>query len=151
MIERLARWSYQRRRAMLAIWLLLLVGSQVLAHTAGGKSSMNFKLPASDSQKAQNLLKTLFPSQSGASFEIIFDAPAGIDNADAKAQAQAMLAKVAAVPHVADIVSPYSAVGSRQASADRTVAFAQVQFDVEFQNLKTATTNPIKDIATHAR
>ena len=151
MIERLARWSYRRRRAMLALWLLLLVGSQVLAQTAGGKSSMNFKLPASDSQKAQNLLKSLFPSQSGASFEIVFDTPAGIDRADATAQIQAVLTKVAAVPHVAEIISPFTGLGARQVSSDRTVAFAQVQLDVEFQNLKTVTTNPIKDIVSHAR
>src|SRR5260370_22894080 len=117
---------------MLALWLLLLVGSQVLAHTAGGKSSMNFKLPASDSQKAQNLLKSLFPSQSGASFEIVFGAPGGIDRADAKAQIQAVLTEVAAVPHVAEIITPFSGVGARQVSSDPTVALPQVQLPSHF-------------------
>lgn len=155
MLKRLARWSYAHRRIMVAAWILLLIGSQVLASTAGGRSSMDFKLPKSDSQAAQDLLVKRFHAQSGASAEIVMadsTDPGGVRSAAARSQVRELLAKVAGLPHVLPVTSPYDpTVARRQISADGTVMFAQIHFDVDSQQLPTATTDQLKAVAVHAR
>jgi RND superfamily putative drug exporter len=151
MLDRLARFSYRRRRLVLVSWLLLLVGTQLLASAAGGKASMNFKLPATDSERAQSLLTSRFPSQSGASGDIVIAAPSGVTAPAARSSAQVLFAEVAATPHVVEVVSPYQSPGGRQISRDGTVAFAQVQFDSQRQDVPKATVDHLKSLATGAR
>ena len=55
MLERLAKWSYRRRRTMLLIWIVALVGFIGLASTAGGEYSNDFSLPGAESQQAGGL------------------------------------------------------------------------------------------------
>jgi len=55
-----------------------------------------------------------------------------------KASIDEMLAKVAKVPHVSDIVSPYASSGATHISKDQTVAFATVTFDRPTQDLAVA-------------
>jgi RND superfamily putative drug exporter len=150
MLERLAHLSYRRRRLMLGLWVLLLVGAQVLGQAAGGKASMNFKLPATDSEKAQSLLKSRFHSQSGASGDIVFSAPGGVTSPEVRARAEALFGQVAATPHVVELVSPYQPEGGRQISRDGTVAFAEVRFDMEHDPSSVATDH-IKALASGAR
>jgi len=55
------------------------------------------------------------------------------------------------VPHVVEVTSPTTRGAFRQISRDGTVAFAQIHFDATRDQIKTATTNEIKSITTHAR
>src|SRR5712692_3303706 len=151
MLDRLARLSYRRRTLVLVSWLVVLVGSQFLAQVAGGKASMNFKLPATDSERAQSLLTSHFPAQSGASSDIVIAAPAGVTAPAVRASTEALLARVAATPHVVEVVSPYQAPGGRQISRDGTVAFAQVQFDSQRQDVPQTTVDHLKSSASGAR
>ncbi len=151
MLGRLARWCYRRRRLVLVLWLVLLIGSRVVASAAGGKSSMSFKLPASDSQRAQNLLTARFPAQSGATGDIVIAVPAGVQSAGGKARAEALFADIAKAPHVVGVTSPYSAQGARQISTDGTIAFAQIHFDASFDKLKSSAADGVKRVADAAR
>ncbi|HEY5171491.1 MAG TPA: MMPL family transporter, partial [Acidimicrobiia bacterium] len=90
MLHRLAHWCYRRRRVVLAFWILLLLGSQVASSTVGGKSSMSFRLPASDSQRAVDLLAGRFPTQSGASGDVVIATPAGVRSPAIEARANAL-------------------------------------------------------------
>ncbi|HEX9545909.1 MAG TPA: MMPL family transporter, partial [Acidimicrobiales bacterium] len=151
MLDRLARLSYRRRTLVLVSWLVVLVGSQFLAQVAGGKASMNFKLPATDSERAQSLLTSHFPAQSGASSDIVIAAPAGVTAPAVRASTEALLARVAATPHVVEVVSPYQAPGGRQISRDGTVAFAQVQFDSQRQDVPQTTVDHLRSLVSGAR
>ncbi len=151
MLGRLAHWCYRRRRLVLVVWVVLLVGSQVAGSVAGGTSSMSFKLPASDSQRAQNLLAERFKTQSGATGDVVIDAPAGVANAATRARAEALFARIARVPHVVEVTSPYSAAGARQVSRDGTIAFAQIHFDANIDQLKTTAATQIKAVAAAAK
>jgi putative drug exporter of the RND superfamily len=150
-LSRLAHWCYRRRRVVLIAWIVLLIGSQVASSAIGGKSSMSFKLPASDSQRAQNLLAGRFSTQSGATGDIVIAAPAGVKSAAVEARAKALFAAVAKIPHVVEVTSPYTAATARQISRDGTVAFATVHFDANIDQLKNAAPDAVKAVATASK
>ena len=150
-LDRVARFSYHRRWLILGMWIVLLIGANAVAQSAGGKTSMNFKLPSSDSQRAIDLLTSRFPSQSGATGDVVFSAPGGVAAPAVRTEMDAVFAQVAATPHVVDVVSPYSAQGRAQVSSDGRVAYAEVQFDGQRHDVPQATIDAIKAIANHAR
>jgi len=66
------------------------------------------------------------------------------------ARINAMLARVAKVPHVSNIVSPYGQVGATHVSRDRKVAFATVTFDKQAQSLTMAIATDLVNTAKSA-
>src|SRR3954470_4448033 len=105
MLSRLAHWCYRRRRLVLGLWVLVLIGSQFASAAVGGKSSMSFKLPASDSQRAQDLLAQRFATESGATGEVVISAPGGVKSAAVEARAKALFDEIARTPHVVELTS----------------------------------------------
>jgi putative drug exporter of the RND superfamily len=67
-----------------------------------------------------------------------------------EARVDQMLAKVAKVPHVSNIVSPYSAAGAVQISKDQTVAFATVTFDQPTQDITLGVATDLVNTAKSA-
>jgi RND superfamily putative drug exporter len=125
----------------------LLIGSQFASGAIGGKSSMSFKLPASDSQPAQNLLAGRFATESGATGEVVIAAAAGVKSAAIEARAKRLFARIARVPHVVEVSSPYRALGVRQISSDGTIAFAEIHFDANIDQLRNTTADALKRVA----
>jgi putative drug exporter of the RND superfamily len=125
---RLAHWSFKHRRMVVASWLIAAVVVVGLSSSSGSKFNSNFNLPGTDSQAAVSLLTKNFPAASGEGDQVVFQATHGstVRSASVKAAATAALAKVAAVPGVEAVGSPYSKVGAPQISRDGTVAFATV-------------------------
>jgi RND superfamily putative drug exporter len=128
---RLARWSFQHRRMVVAGWLLAAIVVIGLSSSAGSKFNSNFNLPNTDSQAAVSLLSKNFPAASGEGDQVVFQATHGatIKSATVKTAATAALAKVAKVPGVESVANPYSKTGAAQISRDGTVAFATVTWD----------------------
>jgi len=127
---RLARWCFTHRRIVVLIWIVALVGVGALSSAAGSGYVNNLTMPGKGSQQANDLLKERFPAQAGDSNTIVIHAKDGtIFDADVKAQVAPMLAKVAGLPHVTTVVSPYDRQGAGQVSQDKSIAFAQVDLD----------------------
>jgi len=125
---KLARWSTTHRKYVLLGWVVLLLGVNLLAHSAGTKYSNNFTLPHSDAQRASDLLKRSFPAQAGDRDTIVFAVRSGtvLDPA-VRARVGATLGTVAKLPHVASVISPYGGTpAGTSISADRRIAFATV-------------------------
>src|SRR3954453_18436556 len=57
-MQKLARDSFHHRRAVLGVWIILLVGLSFLASSAGGVFKVQQGLPGSESEKGFDLLKT---------------------------------------------------------------------------------------------
>src|SRR5215218_9619801 len=152
MLERLARFSYRRRWAVLGFWVVALVGVSVLASSFGGETSMEFELPASDSQEAFDLLKSADTGQQNESGKVVFAADDVTDPAVA-AEAQAFLDQVADVEHVESVRSPFDGTpeSSFQISPQQRVAYAEVQFDGEYQDLPVDLGPDIEKLAADAR
>jgi RND superfamily putative drug exporter len=150
MLHRLADWCYTRRRTVLVVWVLALVAIGAAAGTIGSAYSNNFKMPGTESQQAFDLLQSRFPSRSGDSGTIVFKAAGGIDQPAVRARMEALFAKVAVVPHVVGVASPYGPDGARQVSRDRSIAFATVQFDERAYDVGKSTASGLARLAHDA-
>jgi putative drug exporter of the RND superfamily len=150
MLERLAKWSYRRRKTMLLIWIVALVGFIGLASTAGGEYSNDFSLPGAESQKAYDLLKEKYPAFSGDTADIVFKAQ-DVTDPEVTSTMEALFAKIAKVDLVVAVESPYTEEGARQIAPDGQIAFATVRFEnLDNQPVPIANVNEIKNLAADA-
>ena len=147
----LARWCSDHRRAVVLLWIVVLVGSMGISKAVGSRYGNNFSLPGTDAQRAADLLSSRFPAQSGDSDQIVLHAPGGTLSSPAvQARVERMLARVARLPHVSSVTSPYAA-GTRAISRDGTIGFATVAFDQRANVLPAAATRRVIAVATAAR
>jgi RND superfamily putative drug exporter len=139
-MKALASWCVRHRVMVLLLWLAALVGTTVIASSVGTAYSNSFSLPNTESTKALNLLQAAAPKVAGDREQIVFHTTNGTPVTDPAVQAQvnAMLAKVARVPHVTSVASPFGPEGSAQISADHRTGFATVTFDRQEQYISTS-------------
>ncbi|MEU8297818.1 MMPL family transporter [Micromonospora sp. NPDC048909] len=127
LLYRLGRGSFRRRRLVVAVWLVVLVGLGLAAATLRGPTASNFTMPGTESQRALDLLATQFPAASGATGTIALKAPA--DGQLATPQGQAVVKEIVqeagTLPGVVGAVDP-TTVGA--VSPDGRYALVQVQF-----------------------
>ncbi len=129
LVARLARWVVHHRALAIGGWVVLLVALLAISGAAGSRFAETFSLPHTESQRAYDLLKQDFPGQSGDSDQIVLRAKQGrIDAPATQAQVEAMLARVARLPHVSHVTSPFGD-GGTAISKDGTIAFATVSLD----------------------
>jgi len=136
-VRTLATTCFRHRRLVVVLWLAALVSMTMLSRAVGTNFSNSFSLPDTESTRALNLLKSVSPTSAGDVERVVVETSDGLTVTDPAVQSTvtAMLGRVAALPHVTFVQSPYVAPG--QISADRTVAFAIVQYDVQPQNITT--------------
>jgi uncharacterized membrane protein YdfJ with MMPL/SSD domain len=128
-MKSVARWCYQHRFVVLAGWIVVLAATFFGASSTGSSYSGGYQLSGTPSAQAAALLQRAAPSVAGDTETIVFQAKTGhVTDPAVKAQIQQMLTKVAQLPYVTSIASPYSAGGAKQVSATGTIAFAQVNF-----------------------
>ena len=109
-LYRLGSWAFRARRAVIALWLVLLV---VLGASAGllQKGFDNsVSIPGTESQAALDQLKATFPQVSGASAQVLVLAPEGADVRadDVAATIRDAADAIAGVEHVAAVSTPYT-------------------------------------------
>lgn len=115
---------------VLASWLVVLAAVTSAGQLVGNDYRDSMNLPASDSTRAQELLKQTKGSGQGEDQEsIVFSTDRGRVTASAvRSRIEPMLRKVVKQPHVSQVVSPYVKQGRAQVSQDGTVAFASVAY-----------------------
>src|SRR5262249_27764874 len=127
---RMARWAAGHRKTVVAGWLVALVVVLGISSSVGTKYASDFSSGNTESQRATDLLKRDFPTQAGDTDQIVFKATNGnVADPAVRLRVEPMLAKVAQLPHVTGVLSPYSKEGARQISRNGQIAFAQVNFD----------------------
>ena len=132
-LHKLGRAAVRRRRLVLLLWLAAAVSVGVLARTSGGEFNDDFRIPGAESQKAYDLLVERFPEMSGAQARIVFHAEDGVlTDPQHTVAIDDALGRVAALPHVIEAVDPLD-IGA--VSPDRTIAIANVQYDVDVTEL----------------
>ena len=139
-MARLGRWCFEHRKRVVAIWLLAVVVIAGVSVAAGSSFNSNNSLPGTDSQAAATLLTQNFPAASGEGDQVVIQATNGatIKSAPVQSAVTAALAKVAKVPGVESVVSPYASNGAAQISRDGTSAFARVTWDKPSTQVTTA-------------
>ncbi len=148
---RIARWTMTHRRIVVAAWIVAAIGIFAVSSSVGKKAASNFTLPGTGSQHAVDLLKSRFPTQAGDADQIVFHARTGtLASAADRATIAAMLARVARLPHVTSVFSPY-APGTHAISRDNRIAFATVTFDARANALPKEAVDRVIATAEAAR
>jgi putative drug exporter of the RND superfamily len=148
----MARWCFRRRTWVLVGWLALLVILGVTGRAAGPAYSDTLTLPGTGSTAALHLEQHAFPGHAGDQDSIVWRAAGGSVRAPTvRARITAMLARVAAAPTVAAVISPYSARGAAQVSRGGQIAYATVVFDAQANNLPAADVSHVIHLAEAAR
>jgi RND superfamily putative drug exporter len=127
MLVRLGRRCFRRRRLVFATWIVVVIGLGVAAATAGGSTTTVFDVPGTESQRAFDLLSARFPERAGDTAEVVWHSQQGIKRRHVQRRVEALLGRVARLDHVVSVLSPYE--GAPTISADKSTAFASVQFD----------------------
>ncbi len=129
-MRRFATWTTGHRKTVIAVWIVALIGIGFIAGSAGSDFSEDFKLPASDSAEAFELLEDRFEAQSGDTATIVFKAPGGVDSPAVRKQMEKLFATAEELPHVSEVASPYEKGGAAAISKNGEIAYATVQYDV---------------------
>ena len=118
-MARFARWRFLHRRVVLAAWVIALIGFLAVGRLAGSAYTDSASLPRTDSNQAQTVLQSNFPTQSGDVDQIVVHAKHGTLRSTAvEAAVTNLFAKVGRLPMCAR--SPL-----RTARSDRSVLMAR--------------------------
>src|SRR2546427_8257289 len=148
---KLTRWTIAHRRMVVFAWIVLAVGVLAASQAVGKRNANNFSLPNTDSQRAIDLLQTRFPAQAGDADQIVFRTRQGkLNDASARAVIAPLLGRIARLPHVAGVVSPYDA-GAKAISKAGTIGFATVEFDQRANELPKAAIDRVINAAEGVR
>jgi RND superfamily putative drug exporter len=142
-LRRVVTWSYDRRRRVVALWIVALVAATVLGRVAGGDTEQDFTVPGSDSAQAVELLQERFPRFAGGTVDVVYTDPAGVTDPDTAARVDALAADIAEVDHVL-------AAEAGPVSPDGSTGMVQVRFDQEAQQLPAESVERVMDLAGEA-
>src|ERR1700682_4355783 len=105
---KLTRWTIAHRRTVVFSWIVLAIGVVGLSQAVGKRNANNFSLPNTDSQRAVDLLQSRFPAKAGDADQIVFRTRTGtLTDASTRAVVTPLLVRIARLPHVTGVVSPY--------------------------------------------
>jgi putative drug exporter of the RND superfamily len=143
---RLGRWCIAHRRWVIGGWIVVAVLTTVIAGAVGREYSTDFSLPGTEAQRVVDLLSGQFKAQSGDVDTIVFhNASGSISDPPVRNAVSPLLARVAKMPHVVSVISPYSEAGAVEVSKDRTTAFATINYDKRANLLPDKTGQPVLD------
>ncbi|MGI5378393.1 MMPL family transporter [Streptomyces sp. CA-251387] len=132
----LARWCVQRRLVAVLLWLLAFGGVTAAAAVTGTAYSNDYQVPGTESGRATQLLEDGFPGLGGDSDTVVWHTTSGtVRAADVEQTMTRTLGKIADLPGVAAVGSPYGKQGAAQISEDGHTAYATVTFDDSAENL----------------
>jgi RND superfamily putative drug exporter len=94
MLESVARWCYERRRRVLAGWIVAFVVMGVLGAVAAGEYSTDFNTPGSDSKAAHDLLTERFPNRAGDTMTLVYRADRGVNDPAVRQRVEQLLARL---------------------------------------------------------
>jgi len=148
----IGRWCFRHRFAVIAAWVLVLVGLGALSQAVKSNYNNSFSLPGTGSTTAQQLLAKTIPDQAGDSDTIVWQVSHGtVRDAAVTTRMSGVLKQITAMPEVAAVVSPYGPRGAAQISRDGRTAYATVDFAKQANDLAKADITRVVDAAEAAR
>jgi putative drug exporter of the RND superfamily len=151
-VARVARWATLHRRTVVLGWVAVLVVTLGISGALGTKYSNNFSLGGTESQRATDLLKRDFPAQAGDQDAIVLHARTGaVTDPAVRARVEPVLKRIAGLPHVTGVASPFTPGGAGAISKDGRIAFATVTFDQRANDLDKNDIKRVISMAESAR
>src|SRR5919106_477698 len=121
-LARLADLSYRRRGRMLLAWIAVLAAVVVFAPRVAGEFDEDYLTPGSESKAAATLLAERFEGGTGDTFDIVWQAPAGVDDPAVETRMERFLER-------AERLEGVGAPEPAQVSRDGTIAVTRLQLD----------------------
>jgi RND superfamily putative drug exporter len=144
-LRSLATFCYRRRRLVVALWVALLIGVNVIASATGTNFTTNFSAPNTESTRAQKLLEANFKAQSGDSVQVVMRGTPSMHDPAVRQQVTSALAAIEKVDHVATVSDPYTTPGGISASGK--VALANAQLDAKAEDIPNSVGSELISIA----
>jgi RND superfamily putative drug exporter len=149
-LARLGRWSHNRRRIVLAVWVVLLFVFGALSGATGSGFSTAFSLPNVESARGFDIIEQHFGGRgSGNGGTIVFRSTldGGVQNPQVKEAMTAFLAEVGKMDPLR-VTSPYDPQGAQQIGRDGDIAYADVEVPKSFTvEDSAAITGDVQDLA----
>jgi RND superfamily putative drug exporter len=141
----LGRVAFRRRKAVLAVWLVVLGGAFAAAATLSGPTTDSATMPGTESQAAIDLLEERLPQANGASGRIVFAAPAGerLTTGERARAVEDAVAGAAQAPGVRSVSEPMT-------SEDGRVALAQVTWTKAAEEIPDGSVEAVQTAAETA-
>ena len=133
-LYRMAAGTVEKRKAVLGLWLVILVTFGVLGTQFAGTTSDSFTIPGIESQTANDLLAEEFPAANGGTIRVVYAAPEGTTLNDETIQTSIQAGLDEALTAEGVI-----AVTPMRMSQDERIGFADVIFAVEAQDRQPVT------------
>ncbi|MGW0536445.1 MMPL family transporter [Streptomyces sp. NPDC003032] len=159
----LARWCVKHRLLAVLLWLVALGGAATAAAVAGSAYSNDYEVPGTESGRATQLLDKGFHGLGGDSDTIVWHTgssgasdPSSVRAADVEQTMSDALDKIAQLPAVASVTSPYDeggdgdGKGAGRISDDGRTAYATVTFREQADDLDKADAQQVVDTAKAA-
>lgn len=150
LLDRWGRFAFRKRWYVLAAWLVAGAALGITARTISEGTINTLTLPGAESQLAVDELKSSFPERSGDYADVVFSAPAGIDEAETRTAIEGLVEGAAAIPGVVAVSSPFDPAGGL-VSEDRTVAIARVQYSLGADDVPAEDAEALEVLAAQAR
>src|SRR4051812_428626 len=148
MLVRLAGWCHDRRKIVLAAWLVAVIGFGIAGQAAGGALLKSFSLPGTESSRAFDILGRDF-RRTGDTGQLVFRAERGsFDDPAVRRTIEPVIAELAKQLHVDSITSPYG--NPQLVSENGRIAYAEIQFDVEANDVPLDLAKDMRGIAKRA-
>jgi RND superfamily putative drug exporter len=136
---RLGPWCHDRRKLVVGLWIAVLVFGFAVSGAVGGAFRDDFNLPDVESKQGFDVLDDRFGGQgTGQIGTIVFRAEQGVDDPVVQEQMERLFDRVAEIPEVTRVQSPYTEEGARQISSrgaeSGLIAYANVELpdDISF-------------------
>lgn len=146
LLYRIGQLAARRRRTVLVVWLVALVGLGGAALGLRGTLTDSVSIPGTPAQQAMDDMSAKLPAFAGATGRIVFAVPEGrtaTESAYHDAMAT-MLAETAVLDAVTNVIGPDQ---SRAYSADGRVAMAQVLFRGQITEVPAETHTRLAELA----
>ncbi|UIX30573.1 MMPL family transporter [Streptomyces sp. GQFP] len=148
----LARWCVRHRLVVVLIWLAAFAGVTAAAAVAGSAYSNDYEAPGTESGRATQLLEDGFPGLGGDTDTVVWHTGSGtVRAADVEQTMSDTLDRIADLPGVASVVSPYEGRGGSQISGDGRTAYATVTFEKSAEDIDAGEARAVVDAAEAAR
>jgi RND superfamily putative drug exporter len=134
----LGRWAarcYDHRRAVVVLWILLLIGMTALAQLVGTRFQNDFTAGNTPSQQAANILATRFPAESGDTADVVFQTSTPISSSANRADISKVVHALEPLADVVGVTSPFAPSGVHQIAPSGHIAYAVVQFNTTADHL----------------
>ena len=144
LLAKVAGWCHDHRWWVLMVWIVALMGVNVLAQAAGSNFTNNL---SGGTSPAQHILDTQFPAAAGSPAQVVITTSGSFSDPPNRVRTDRLAASLEPLAHVSVVTSPFNPPQPAQISADGHIGYTRVNFDQSAGTLPAAAVQKVVDTA----